>query len=133
MYKGDVRPAEVFARLQANPNSVLIDVRTTPEWAYVGMPAVDRLLRISWQDYPSMAKNPEFVAQVESAGVPKDAEVFLICRSGARSAAAAAQLTLAGYRNCYNVAEGFEGDRNAEGHRSSVGGWKNAGLPWVQS
>jgi rhodanese-related sulfurtransferase len=133
MYQGDVKPAEAFDRLRANPNSVLIDVRTAAEWAYVGMPAVERLLRISWQDYPSMAKNPEFVAEVEAAGVAKDAEVFLICRSGARSAAAAAQLTLAGFRNCYNVAEGFEGDRNAEGHRSSVGGWKHAGLPWVQS
>jgi rhodanese-related sulfurtransferase len=58
---------------------------------------------------------------------------MLICRSGARSAAAAAALTGAGYRNAWNVAQGFEGDRDDEGHRGTVGGWKAVGLPWVQS
>ena len=44
----------------------------------------------------------------------------------------AAALTEAGFENCYNVAEGFEGDKDASGHRGTVGGWKHAGLPWVQ-
>jgi len=30
------------------------------------------------------------------------------------------------------VLEGFEGDRDSNQHRSSVNGWKLAGLPWVQ-
>lgn len=132
-YKGDVLPAEAFEHLSSNPEAVLIDVRTLPEWAFVGVPAVERLLRISWQHFPTMDVNADFVGEVEAAGVPREAEVFLICRSGQRSASAAAALTEAGYANCYNVAEGFEGDRNAEGHRGTIGGWKHAGLPWFQS
>ena len=132
MYKGDIYPKETFERLTQSDNAVLIDVRTDAEWAFVGFPAVEGLLRISWQAFPTMQHNTEFVAQVEAAGVPKDAEIFLLCRSGQRSASAAAALTQAGFENCYNVAEGFEGDKNADGHRGTVGGWKHAGLPWIQ-
>ena len=132
MYKGDIYPKETYERLTQSDNTVLIDVRTDAEWAFVGFPAVERLLRISWQAFPTMQHNTEFVGQVEEAGVPKDAEIFLICRSGQRSASAAAALTQSGFENCYNVAEGFEGDKDAEGHRGTVGGWKHAGLPWIQ-
>jgi rhodanese-related sulfurtransferase len=132
MYKGDLRPAEAYQRLQ-DSNAWLVDVRTLPEWQFVGLPAVERLVRVSWQEYPTMQVNEDFVHAVEKAGVPKDAEILCICRSGARSAAAATALTQAGFANCYNVAEGFEGDKDAQGRRGSVGGWKAAGLPWVQS
>lgn len=133
MYQGDILPAEAHARLKANPNAVLIDVRTQPEWAFVGVPAIDRLMRLSWQVFPQMQINDSFVDSVEKVGIPRGAEIFCICRSGARSAAAASALTEAGYGNCWNVAEGFEGDKDAQGHRGSIGGWKAAGLPWVQS
>jgi rhodanese-related sulfurtransferase len=133
MYKGDILPKEAFSRLQADPQAVLLDVRTGPEWAFVGSPAVERLLRISWQVFPSMEVNPRFAAAVEEAGVPKSAQIFCICRSGSRSAQAASALAAAGFTSCYNVAEGFEGARDSEGHRGTVGGWKVAGLPWVQS
>ena len=132
MYKGDVSPREAFERLNADQTAVLIDVRTVPEWNFVGIPAIDRLLRIEWQMYPSMQINPDFVQTVEEAGVAKDAEVFLLCRSGVRSIAAAEALTAAGYENAYNVLEGFEGDKNQNGQRATVGGWKFAGLPWLQ-
>ena len=133
MYKGDVRPAEAFSRLSTNPGSWLIDVRTVPEWGYVGFPDVERLVRLSWQQFPAMQVDPAFVDKVAAAGVGKDDEVFLICRSGARSAHAAMALASAGFKNCHNVAEGFEGDRDGDGHRGTIGGWKAAGLPWVQS
>ena len=132
MYKGDLLPGETYERLQASDNAVLIDVRTDAEWAFVGIPAVENLMRLCWQSYPTMERNPGFEAEVETAGISKDAEIFLICRSGQRSAAAAVALTQAGFENCYNVAEGFEGDKDARGHRGSVGGWKHAGLPWIQ-
>jgi rhodanese-related sulfurtransferase len=132
MYKGDVLPKAAHTRLVENDRAYLIDVRTDAEWAFVGVPAVDRLVRIPWQFFPTMERNATFVEQVEAAGVPRDGEVYLICRSGARSAAAAAALTDAGFAECYNVAEGFEGDKDAAGHRGTVGGWKHAGLPWVQ-
>jgi rhodanese-related sulfurtransferase len=133
MYKGDISPNEAHSRLKNNPSAVMIDVRTQPEWAFVGVPQVERLMRLSWQAYPSMGVNPDFVKEVEKAGIAKDTEILCICRSGGRSAAAAAELTKAGFTNAWNVAQGFEGDRDGEGHRGKSGGWKAAGLPWVQS
>ena len=133
MYKGDILPAEAHERLTKNPQAVLIDVRTEPEWAFTGVPAVDRLIRLSWQAYPQMQVNADFVKLVEASGITKDTEILCICRSGARSANAAAALTKAGFTNCWNVAQGFEGDRDGQGHRGNAGGWKAAGLPWIQS
>ncbi len=114
------------------PSAVLLDVRTMAEWSYVGVPAVDRLLTVEWQTFPTGAINASFVEQVEHAGVPKDAEIYTICRSGVRSIAASEALTAAGFENVYNVLEGFEGDKNSEGHRSTIGGWRFHGLPWAQ-
>ncbi len=132
MYKGDLTPLETMERLTSSKSSVLLDVRIMPEWNYVGVPAVERLLTVEWQTFPSGVVNQSFVAQVEQAGVPKDAEIYAICRSGVRSIAAAEALTAAGYESVYNVLEGFEGDKDPAGHRSSVGGWKHHGLPWTQ-
>ncbi|MGQ0484809.1 MAG: rhodanese-like domain-containing protein [Hyphomicrobiales bacterium] len=133
MHRGDILPAEAWQRLQNNPSAVLIDCRTQPEWVFVGVPAVERLIRLPWQVFPAMQVNGQFVAEIEQMGLPKDAEIMCICRSGARSASAASALTQAGYTNAWNVAQGFEGDKDTNGHRSTVGGWKAAGLPWVQS
>ena len=133
MYKGDVPPIEAHQRLKANSSAVLIDVRTQPEWTFVGVPAVDRLVRLSWQVYPAMDVNARFADEVANMGLPKDAEIFCICRSGARSASAATALTQAGFTNCWNVAHGFEGDKDGESHRANANGWKADGLPWVQS
>jgi len=135
-YAGDLRPAEAWALLKEDPKAVLIDVRTAPEWGFVGVPRLDGLgketLCISWQAYPDMARNADFAAEVAAKGVGKDQPVLLLCRSGARSKAAAMALTQAGFGPCYNVAEGVEGDRDGALHRGSVGGWKVAGLPWAQ-
>ncbi|MCP5083617.1 MAG: rhodanese-like domain-containing protein [Alphaproteobacteria bacterium] len=132
MYKGDLTPLETMERLSSSQNAVLLDVRTVPEWNYVGVPAVERLLTVEWQTFPAGAVNAGFVAQVEQAGVSKDVEIYTICRSGVRSIAAAQALTAAGFENAYNVLEGFEGDKDPAGHRGSVGGWKFHGLPWTQ-
>jgi rhodanese-related sulfurtransferase len=123
------------------PGATLIDVRTAAEWNYVGLPDVSalgaHLQRVEWQSFPSGVVNPAFVETLKSTlskqGASEDAPLFFICRSGARSASAAAAMTAAGYARCYNVAGGFEGPRDAEGHRGTVEGWKAAGLPWVQS
>jgi rhodanese-related sulfurtransferase len=135
-YAGDLRPAEAWALLKEDPKAVLIDVRTVPEWGFVGLPRLDGLgketICISWQAYPDMARNADFAAEVAAKGVGKDQPVLLLCRSGARSKAAAMALTQAGFGPCFNVAEGFEGDRDGDLHRGSVGGWKAAGLPWAQ-
>ena len=133
MYKGNVSPQEAYDQLNADPAAILIDVRTQPEWAFVGVPAIERVATISWQKFPSMQVNEEFVSAVQEMGLAKDANIFLICRSGARSAAAAMALADAGYTNCFNVSEGFEGDLDPARHRGQHNGWKARGLPWVQS
>jgi rhodanese-related sulfurtransferase len=53
MYQGDIPPTEAHQRLKGNSAAVLIDVRTQPEWTFVGVPMVDRLVRLSWQVYPT--------------------------------------------------------------------------------
>ena len=78
-----------------------------------------------------MLPNPDFLAQLQ-ARAPADAPVLFLCRSGARSHDAAIAATAAGYTQCYNVLEGFEGDRDAHGHRGALNGWQAAGLPWQQ-
>jgi rhodanese-related sulfurtransferase len=75
----------------------------------------------------------EVVAGLEQAGCGRDSPIYFICRSGARSAAAAAAITAAGYSRCYNVAGGFEGKRDTDGHRGTVEGWKADKLPWSQA
>ncbi len=85
-----------------------------------------------WQVFPSMQVNPEFVNQVKERGAKEEAPVLVICRSGARSQAAAKTLTAAGFDRAYNVAFGFEGAHDEHRHRGHKAGWKVSGLPWVQ-
>ena len=133
MYRGDIPPAEAFERLKKNASAVLIDVRTQPEWTFVGVPQVERLMRVSWQVYPLMEVNGNFAADVKAMGLGTDTEIVCLCRSGARSASAATALTQAGFTNCWNIAQGFEGDKNTDGRRGATNGWKASGLPWAQS
>jgi hypothetical protein len=39
----------------------------------------------------------------------------------------------AGYAQAFNILEGFEGDLDAQQQRGRIGGWRKAGLPWIQS
>ena len=111
----------------------MVDVRTQAEWAYVGGPAIDRLMRLSWQVFPDMQINERFVEHFNTVGLPKDTQIFLLCRSGVRSRHAAIALTQAVYGPCYNLVDGFEGPPDEAGHRGRRAGWKVDGLPWVQS
>jgi rhodanese-related sulfurtransferase len=136
-YAGDASPADAWATLKADPSAQLIDVRTTAEWNFVGLPDLSGLNRevqlVEWQSYPAMAPNADFVAQVSAANPDKTAPIYFLCRSGARSRSAAIAMTRAGYVRAYNVAGGFEGDLNAERHRGTHNGWKASGLPWRQT
>jgi rhodanese-related sulfurtransferase len=140
-YLADVTPQEAWRSLSEDKSAALVDVRTTAEWNYVGLPDLApigaKLHRVEWQSFPSGSVNPGFAeslrTELQKAGVGPEAPLYFICRSGARSAAAAAAMTAAGYTRCYNVAGGFEGGRDSNGHRGTVDGWKAANLPWVQS
>lgn len=136
-YAGDISPETAWEILTDDPRATLVDVRTDAEWTYVGVPDLRGIgkepLFVQWKHYPTMTVNPKFVDEVSESGVNPEDTLVLMCRSGQRSAAAAQALTEAGFRRCYNVAEGFEGDKDANGQRNSLGGWRVRGLPWVQS
>ena len=129
-YSGALTPAEAHSLWRNVPGAKLVDVRTRAEWDYVGR--IPGAVEIEILTYPGNRPNPAFVSELESK-VEKAAPVLFICRSGGRSHNAALLATQAGYTDAYNVLEGFEGDRDAQGHRNSVGGWRAAGLPWTQS
>lgn len=136
-YAGDVSPSEAWSGLAKDAKATLIDVRTQPEWAFVGVPDLRSLGKkagfVCWQVYPQMQVDADFVAKAaQCASDDKSAPIYFICRSGARSRAAAIAMTAAGYAQCFNVAGGFEGDVDADGHRGRSNGWKASNLPWVQ-
>lgn len=122
--------------LANDPKTMLVDVRTLPEWTFVGVPdlrSVDKkAIFTAWQVYPSMQQNPVFAEQVRAGGAEEDMPLLFICRSGNRSKAAAIAMTALGFKHCYNVAEGFEGPVDENGQRGKSSGWKAAGLPWLQ-
>ena len=129
-YEGSLLPAEAYAILQNQTGAKLVDVRSRAELDFVGR--VPGSVEIEWKSYPGMKPNPQFVDQLKQQ-VPADAVVMFLCRSGGRSHETAAAAAQAGYRDAYNVLEGFEGDRDAGGHRNTTGGWRARGLPWSQS
>ena len=126
-YAGALLPREAWSLMQAGAK--LVDVRTQAELYWVGR--VPGSVFVEWNGYPDQKLNPNVLAQLAEAAA-KDAPVMFLCRSSNRSHAAAAAAAQAGWLECYNVLEGFEGDRDANKHRSSVNGWKMAQLPWVQ-
>ena len=129
-YEGSLLPTEALTFLQENSDARLIDVRSKAEWSWVGR--IPGAVEIEWLVFPSMQANPDFLEHL-SLKVPKESPVMFICRSGVRSNQAAIAALESGYLNCFNVLEGFEGDKDSNGHRGVQGGWKAAGLPWVQS
>jgi rhodanese-related sulfurtransferase len=130
-YAGALTPEEAGALLQAEPGAKLVDVRTRAEWEWVGR--VPGAVLIEWNGWPGGARNAEFERELLAKVPDKTHPVLFICRSGGRSHHAAIAAAQLGYANAINVLEGFEGDKDATGHRATVGGWKVAGLPWVQS
>lgn len=128
-YEGALTPAEAWHVLQHAPGAKIIDVRTHAELEWVGR--IPHAIEIEWMNFPDRQLNPHFLAELKHA-VDRESLLLFVCRSGFRSGEAARVATAAGFPDCYNVLEGFEGDKDAHGHRSTVGGWRRAGLPWYQ-
>ncbi|MFO7953478.1 rhodanese-like domain-containing protein [Thioalkalivibrio sp.] len=132
-----ISPVETYERLQARPRDLLIDVRSTMEYLFVGHPTGS--VHIPWIDEPDWTVNPQFVPQVRklllggvsdhSAEAPA---LYLICRSGKRTLDAGQALVDAGIENVFSVEEGFEGPLDEHHRRSTRGGWRYHGLPWEQ-
>ena len=131
-------PQQAWQMLQENPKAILVDVRSNMEFLFVGHPS--SAVHIPWIDEPDWTINPHFVTDIrklilggvsdhhDEANVP----IILICRSGKRSLEAGEQLIKNGFSDVFNVSEGFEGELDGQHHRSSLGGWRHANLPWEQ-
>jgi rhodanese-related sulfurtransferase len=132
----NVAPTLTWEALRADADARLVDVRTDAEWNFVGVPDLDaagkQTVLIPWQVYPAMQRNGSFEDNLKQAGLTADNKLYFICRSGVRSLSAAAAARAAGFPNVFNVADGFEGPPDAEGHRGGIAGWKADGLPWRQ-
>lgn len=130
-YEGALLPREAYELLQQAPAAKLVDVRTRAEWDWVGR--IPGAIEVELLGYPGNRPNPNFMQELERCvDMDKNDPLLFICRSGGRSHNAAVLAHQAGYE-AYNVLEGFEGDKDAAGHRNTKGGWRAAGLPWVQS
>lgn len=129
-YAGALTPREAWEVLQLAPGAKLVDVRTRAEWDWVGR--VPGSVEIEWMLYPGNEPNAHFLAQLQRQ-VDREALVMFLCRSGARSNAAANLAVASGFTNAYNILEGFEGDLNSQAQRGQRGGWRYRGLPWRQS
>ena len=129
----EISVRDAYQLLVDDPAAVLVDVRTPEEWTLVGVPVLDGIgkqVRLAtWTQYGTGVRNPHFVTEATD-GVALDAPMLFICRSGVRSKGAATAASEAGYATTYNVTEGFEGELDADGHRTT--GWKHADLPWTQ-
>jgi rhodanese-related sulfurtransferase len=131
-YAGAVTPQQAYALLQADPNVKLVDVRTKAERDWVGQVKIDGTQHgaIEWNIYPQGTPNPAFVDELEKIA-DKDQVLLFLCRSGVRSRSAAKAATERGYKNCFDILQGFEGNKDAEGHRKTIEGWCFAQLPWT--
>ena len=129
-YAGALLPAEAYALMQSLREAKLVDVRTRAELEWVG--SVPGSVAIEWNSWPGSSRNLNFIAEFETR-IAKTAIAMFFCRSGVHSHHAAVAVTQAGHANAYNVLQGFEGDKDPNGQRNRLGGWRAAGLPWTQS
>ncbi|MBL1142245.1 MAG: rhodanese-like domain-containing protein [Proteobacteria bacterium] len=135
----EVVPEEAYEILKNEKNAVLVDVRSTMEYDYVGHPlnAIHVALKEppDWETRQNYTENVRLALQKQFPEMDgfMDVPLLMLCRSGARSAIAGEMLINEGFTNVYNVLEGFEGDKDEHGHRSTISGWRFHGLPWEQS
>ncbi len=134
----ELGPKEAADLLAANPRAIMVDIRSTMEYLFVGHPK--GAVHIPWIDEPDWTVNPHFITRIRElilggaidSAVGGAAPIILICRSGKRSLEAGRKLLEAGLSEIYHVTEGFEGDLDESHHRSTLGGWRFHGLPWEQ-
>jgi rhodanese-related sulfurtransferase len=121
-YAGDISPSDAW-NLFENGDAKLVDVRTIEERQSVGY--VPESIHVAWAIGNPMVSNPRFVRELEIKAGKLDV-ILLLCRSGKRSVAAAETVSRLGFKNVFNITEGFEGDSNLKN------GWVNRNLPWVK-
>lgn len=126
-HAGNVSPEEAW-KLFVGGHAHLIDVRTLEEREFTGY--VPNTLHITWPVGPVLRESAGFIYSLKKI-LPANAVIIFICRSGRRSAAAAAAATQAEFSHVFNVREGTDGDRNDSQHQRQLSGWRQRGLPWL--
>ncbi|PHS72960.1 MAG: sulfurtransferase [Cycloclasticus sp.] len=126
-----ISPTQAYEILDNNAQALLIDTRTSIEHSFLGHPIGSILITI--KEPPTWEIIPGFVDKVKTIAPSASTPLVLMCRSGVRSMAAAKRLEQAGYTALYNMDEGFEGDKDDDNHRGTLGGWRFHNLPWEQS
>jgi rhodanese-related sulfurtransferase len=129
IFAGSVTPVDAW-RLVQQGAARLVDVRSPEELKFVGR--VPEAINVPWASGTALTRNPRFVKELEARVGDRKGVLLLLCRSGKRSAEAAAAASKAGFRLVFNVLEGFEGELNGHQQRGTVGGWRHHGLPWLQ-
>ena len=103
----EVTVAETLARLKANPNAILVDVREDNEW-------------IAGHAAPAIHLGKGIIERDVDAAIPdRSAEVILYCGGGFRSALAGDALLRMGYTNVFSMAGGWKAWNEAEAPRAS--------------
>ena len=131
-----LNPQEAHEFLQNTPDALLVDIRSSMEYLFVGHPIGS--VHIAWIDEPNWEVNSNFVKEVtalcesRNQDQPMDVPLVLICRSGKRTLDAGDLLIAYGFSQVMHVDEGFEGDKDQNNHRGTLGGWRFRGLPWEQ-
>jgi rhodanese-related sulfurtransferase len=126
-YAGATTPPEAWQLLRQGA-ATMIDVRTAPEFRFVGR--VPGSINVEWRGF----ELPQRTAFIQSLAeiARRDTPLLLICRSAVRSDDAALAAVEAGFTRVYNVLEGFEGQIDTRQQRGRIDGWRYRGLPWVQ-
>ena len=153
---------EAYDMLNTVPRTYLVDVRTRAEYQFVGHPIGAYLFPYMFMTkgfekageeylYRFDSKNEDFTKEIGKM-FGKEDNLLIISRDGIRSAQAAKELSQAGFKNIYDVEDGFEGrlfpyfeDSNKNkfyrqlakrnnihgyNHRRHYG-WQWWGLPWT--
>jgi len=139
-----VTSKEAYEMWKSSPETIkILDVRTLEEYIYVGHAEMAINIPGFLQTYEWDAEkqcftyemNPDFVSQLKESFKPDDT-ICVTCRSGGRSALAINLMATLGYKNVYNITDGFEGDTVNDPESEYLGkrlknGWVNAGVPWT--
>lgn len=131
-----ILPHDAYQLMHDDPDALMVDVRTYAESVWVGVPDLSEVTSrdvplIPWELIPGKA-NPDFLDHVRAEMPDQHAPLIVFSRAGQRSREAANALVMAGYTQVYNMGDGFDGERDEHGHRSSINGWRASGLPWFQ-
>jgi len=109
---------EAYDQLNTVPNTFLIDVRTKAEYQYVGHPTnayhfpymlLSEKLIMNGEKYEYMTlKNKSFLSEIAKAFKKTD-NLLILSRDGVISALAAKELSNEGFKNVFDIKDGFEG------------------------